>query len=222
MVDYGTWIIGTELSVGIINLLLAIILFYRLKYRSKYIIEKAISKGILALILYFLFSAMVHLLWAIQDTILVGNLQLPVAAVMLECIIVYIGVLFSVFIVGTRPKLIISIASVITGAAVLSLLLFGLEYEVIRGTYVFYPPSITKWILIPVTVMALIPVGVWLIYAMGMKLRERKRGITLAIGFLLVALARNILVHYFKVPLLPTLVIYLAGTLSIYFGFTTH
>jgi hypothetical protein len=210
--EYGTWVIAIELFVGIVSLLLAINLFQRFK--------KARPKEILALTLYFLFNAVVYLLWTIQNTVLIGNLQLPVVAVIFECITAYIGVLFSILIVEIKPKVIIYTASVITGVAILSFLLFGLEYEVVRGTYIFYPPLITKWVLIPVTIMALIPVGVWLTYAAGAGLRERKRGITLAVGFLLVALARNIIVQYFKVPLLPTLVICLAGILSIYFGFT--
>jgi hypothetical protein len=71
--------------------------------------------------------------------------------------------------------------------------------------------------------MAFIPSGIWLTYARGMgkfgDIKERNRGITLAIGFLLMALGECILVPYFRVPLIPSLGICFAGILTIYLSF---
>jgi hypothetical protein len=209
-------IVVALLLTGLIGLAIALVLFNRFK--------KERIKGTLILAFYALFYALANFLWAVEDSLLVGNLQVATLAYIFDYIPAYLGVVFSVFMVKLRPKIIIPIASAIMGAAIVSFVLFPLEYELVGGIYVYYPTSITKWLLLAVAVMALTPVVVFLAYATEMKklgdIKERNKGTTLAIGFLLMALGETVLVPYFKVPLILTMAICLVGIIALYYGFT--
>jgi hypothetical protein len=124
--EFEIWITVIFLVlIGTTSLIVGIDLLNRFK--------KARLKETLALALYALSYATANFLWAVGDSILVGNTQVAVLAYIFEYIPAYLGVLFSVFIVGIRPKLIISTASAIIGAAIVCFLLFPLEYEFIGG-----------------------------------------------------------------------------------------
>ena len=126
-------------------------------------------------------------------------------------------------IVGIRPKLITYVSSAIIVAAIISFLFFPLEYKIVGENYIYYPATITKLILIAVVAMALTPVIIWIIYARGMNKfgdkKERDRGITLSIGFLLMALGKNILLPYFEVSLFMAETMCITGILVLYHGF---
>ena len=205
----------TLLATGVVSLAVSMNLFVGYK--------KSGLKETLMLALYALSYAVASFLWAIEDSLLVGNFQVATAAWIFGYIPAYLGVLFSVLIVGIRPKLITYVSSAIIVVAIISFLVFPLEYKIVGEIYIYYPATITKLILIAVAAMALTPVIIWIIYARGMNKfgdkKERDRGITLSIGFLLMALGENILVPYFEVSLFMTVTMCITGILVLYHGF---
>jgi hypothetical protein len=209
------WVPVLDLSVGVVSLLLTLILFRRFK-RVK-------LETTLVLAFVFLSCATASFLWETEDLLLSGNLQIATLAMIFECLPAYLGVLFSEFIVKIRPKTIASVASAIIGVAILSLLLFPLEYEFAEGAYVYYPSPIARLILVAVHIMAFFPVGLLLVYAKGMKklghAKEGDKGIILAFGFLLLTLG-ICAVHYLKAPVLSGIGMRLVELLLLYFGFT--
>jgi hypothetical protein len=205
-----------SLLVGIISLVIAI----RLLSHFKKIREKAT----LALASYVLFYAIGCFLWTIEDAFLRGNLPVATSAYIFQRLPAYLGVLFVVFILKVRLKLIISISSAIIGASVLSFIIFPLEMEAFGGGFAYHPAPFTNWILLFVVAMAFLPVGLLLAYGLKMsklgKVKERNKGLVLAFGFLLVMLGDYILFPYFRIPLLMGWIIILVGFFFLYFGFT--
>jgi hypothetical protein len=205
-----------DLLVGGISLAIAIRLlsyFRRIKERAT-----------LALALFIASWSIACFLWAIEDCILIGNLKVATSAYIMEQLPAYFGVLFVVYIFKSRPKLLISISSIIIGVCIFSFIFFPLEKIAVEGGFYYYFSPVTRLALIPVIAMAFLPVALFFAYGLKMgkleKFKERNKGIALATGFLLVAFANWILYPCFRTPVVVGWIMNLIGFFTLYFGFT--